>query len=47
MRGMKVAVVGNASYIVTHNLRDFRGIEKWGIRAVMPSDFLKLIEKNV
>ena len=43
----ELAVAGNASYIVTHNLRDFRGMEKWAISAVTPSDFLKLIEKNV
>ena len=33
-------------YIVTHNLRDFRGTEQWGIAAVTPDGFLKLINKT-
>jgi hypothetical protein len=43
----ELAVAGNASYIVTHNLRDFREMEKWGIRAASPSNFLKQVEKKV
>jgi len=31
-------------YIVTHNVRDFCGSEKWGIVAITPTDFLKVIE---
>ena len=40
----ELAVAANARYVVTHNLRDFRGMEKWGIRAVTPSDFLELLK---
>ena len=43
---LELAVAAGCRYIVTHNLRDFRGTEKWGIAAVIPSDFLKLIEKE-
>jgi len=43
---LELAVAAGCRYIVTHNLRDFRGTEKWGIAAVTPSDFLKLIEKE-
>lgn len=43
---LELAVAGGCRYIVTHNLRDFRGTEKWGIAAVTPSEFLKLIEKE-
>ena len=43
---LELAVAGGCRYIVTHNLRDFRGVEKWGVTAVTPSDFLKLIRKN-
>jgi predicted nucleic acid-binding protein len=40
----ELAVAANAHYILTHNLRDFRGSEKWGIEAVSPSNFLKQIK---
>jgi predicted nucleic acid-binding protein len=43
---LELAVAAGCRYIVTHNLRDFRGTEKWGITAVTPGDFLKLIEKT-
>lgn len=39
------AVVSQVKEIVTFNHRDFRGIEKFGIRAISPNDFL--IEKGV
>jgi len=42
---LELAVAGGCRYIVTHNLRDFRGTEKWGIAAVTPVHFLKLMEK--
>lgn len=42
---LELAVAAGCRYVVTHNLRDFRGTEKWGITAVTPGDFLKLIEK--
>jgi putative PIN family toxin of toxin-antitoxin system len=41
---LELAVAADCRYIVTHNVRDFRGSEKWGIVAITPSDFLKLIE---
>lgn len=41
---LELAVAAGCRYIVTHNLRDFRGTEKWGIAAVTPGDFLKLIK---
>ena len=43
---LELAVASGCRYIVTHNLRDFRGTEKWGIVALTPSDFLSLIEKE-
>jgi putative PIN family toxin of toxin-antitoxin system len=39
----EVAVASSASAIVTHNLRDFIGIEKFGIRAISPGAFLKQV----
>ena len=43
---LELAVAAGCRYIVTHNLRDFRGTEKWGITAVSPGGFLKLIERT-
>ncbi len=41
---LELAVAAGCRYIVTHNIRDFRGSRKWGIVTVTPSDFLKIIE---
>jgi putative PIN family toxin of toxin-antitoxin system len=41
---LEVAVEGRCEFIVTHNLRDFVGAEKFGIRAVTPRTFLRLLE---
>lgn len=38
---LELAVESGAEYIVTHNLRDFQGVEKFGIEAVSPGVFLK------
>ena len=43
---LELAVAASCRYIVTHNLRDFRGVEKWGLAAVTPGDFLKLIKRT-
>jgi len=43
---LELAAAASCRYIVTHNLRDFRGTERWGIKAVTPGDFLKRIEKT-
>jgi len=43
---LELAVAAGCRYIVTRNLRDFRGTEQWGIAAVTPAAFLKLIEKE-
>jgi putative PIN family toxin of toxin-antitoxin system len=40
---LELAVVSNANSIVTYNGADFKGIEKFGLRAVRPVDFLKEI----
>ena len=44
--GAGLAVVSNASHIVTYNGADFKGIEKFGLRAVKPRDFLQEIWGN-
>ncbi len=40
---LEVAFNSAAKCIVTHNLRDFKGCEQLGIKAVTPSDFLKTL----
>ena len=38
---LEAAVSGQCEYIVTFNLKDFRGIKKFGIVAITPGDFLR------
>lgn len=40
---LELVVAGGCRYILTHNLRDFAGTEKWGIHTVTPSAFLRTI----
>ncbi len=41
---LEVAVASNTATIVTHNIRDFKGVEKFGIEAITPGNFLEVIE---
>ena len=41
---LELAVAAGASHIVTYNLRDFRGAERFGIRVMNPEDFLGALE---
>jgi putative PIN family toxin of toxin-antitoxin system len=40
---LELAVSAQCDYIVTHNLSDFKGIDRFGIRAVTPGEFMKII----
>jgi putative PIN family toxin of toxin-antitoxin system len=40
---LELAVSARCEYIVTHNIADFKGIDPFGIRAVTPAEFLKII----
>jgi putative PIN family toxin of toxin-antitoxin system len=40
---LELAVTAQCDYIVTHNLSDFKGIEKFGIKAITPGEFLQSI----
>jgi putative PIN family toxin of toxin-antitoxin system len=45
---LEVAVGAQASRIVTHNVRDFEGVEaKFGIRIVTPGEFLKEVREKL
>ena len=40
---LELAVSARCEYIVTHNTRDFKGTEKFGIQAITPKEFLQMI----
>ncbi|MEP6836253.1 MAG: PIN domain-containing protein [Gemmatimonas sp.] len=40
---LEVAVEAQCTYIVTFNLRDFVGIEQFGLQAITPGQFLALL----
>ena len=43
---LEAAVASGARYIVTHNTRDFAGIESFGIRALTPGAFLSAVRRR-
>jgi putative PIN family toxin of toxin-antitoxin system len=42
---LELAIASQSSYIVTFNKKDFGNIELFGIEAVTPTEFLRLLEK--
>lgn len=42
---LELAVAANASYIVTHNIRDFQHL-KFNVKAITPADFLALVRSK-
>ena len=40
---LELAFAGSCDYIITHNVSDFRGAERFGIRVVTPGQFLRTI----
>ena len=42
---LELAVEANCFYIVTFNLKDFRGVELFGMKAILPVDSLRPIEE--
>lgn len=43
---LELAVAANASHIVTHNVRDFRGCDRFGVTAITPADFMELLGED-
>ncbi len=43
---LELALAGSALFIITHNIRDFRGVDALGIRAVTPDDFLRILSTS-
>jgi predicted nucleic acid-binding protein len=40
---LELAVEAGCDFVVTHNVRDFSGSEQFGVRAVTPKAFLRMI----
>jgi predicted nucleic acid-binding protein len=45
-RILEVAMVAGA-IVVTHNVRDFSGAERFGVRVATPAAFLRELERNI
>jgi predicted nucleic acid-binding protein len=43
---LELAVASGCEAIVTHNLRDFRGAERFRVKIITPRDSLRLIEEG-
>jgi len=44
---LEVAVAAGCQYIVTHNIRDFVGAERFGVTIVRPGKFLRQVEESL
>jgi putative PIN family toxin of toxin-antitoxin system len=42
---LELAVTAGCEYIVTHNISDFKGVERFGIQAITPREFLQIIRE--
>jgi len=40
---LELAISARCQYIVTHNIKDFKGTEKFGVKAITPKEFLQII----
>ena len=41
---LELAVAGNCDYIVTHNIRDFAGLDNFKPKPITPREFIRLTE---
>ena len=42
---LELVVTARCEYIVTHNIRDFKGSDKFGIKSITPREFLRIIHE--
>jgi predicted nucleic acid-binding protein len=43
---LELAVAAGCRFIVTHNIKDFRGAARFGVFIIKPGEFLKLLEEE-
>lgn len=43
---LECAVASGSRFIVTHNIRDFRGAQAFKVQPVTPGDFLRFLRRN-
>jgi predicted nucleic acid-binding protein len=43
---LELAVAAQARYVVTHNLRNFAGVEKFGVEAITPANMLMRLRET-
>jgi len=43
---LECAVAAGCPYIVTHNVKDFRGTEQLGVQAITPGQFLQILKEK-
>ena len=44
---LELAVAGSCNYIVSYNIRDFRGADQFGIKILTPGQLLKLLGEEL
>lgn len=40
---LELAFAGGVEYVVTHNIRDFSGSQAFGVRAITPGEFVRML----
>ena len=44
---VELAIAAQAEFIVTHNVRDFAGAERFGVGVLTPAEFLRKLEPRI
>jgi len=44
---LELAVESDSDYIITYNIKDFKGAEKFGIKVITPKEFLRIMGEDI